>query len=79
MSGIYDANTLMEMYRTATEEPFSFMFIRLDAKTRRDMFWLRFEARLLPESSEDINDGDAERLVDGGGANEQIRKPRPKA
>jgi hypothetical protein len=33
------------------------MFVRLDAKTRRDMFWLRFEARLLPkEESED--DGD---------------------
>ncbi len=49
LSGVYDTQTLMDLYRTATEDPYSFMFIRLDAKTRRDMFWLRFEARLLPE------------------------------
>ena len=49
LSGVYDKNTLMEMYREATAEPYSFMFVRLDAKTRRDMFWLRFEARLIPE------------------------------
>ena len=49
LSGVHDQQTLWEMYKTATAEPYSFMFIRLDAKTRRDMFWLRFEARLLPE------------------------------
>ena len=52
LSGVYDKNTLMDMYRVATEEPYSFMFVRLDAKTRRDMFWLRFEARLVPESED---------------------------
>jgi hypothetical protein len=52
LSGVYDKNTLMDMYRVATEEPYSFMFVRLDAKTRRDMFWLRFEARLIPESED---------------------------
>ena len=49
LSGIYDQNTLLEMYRAATEEPFSFLFIRLDAKTRQEMFYLRFEQRLVPE------------------------------
>ena len=53
LSGVYDKNTLMEMYREATTEPYSFMFVRLDAKTRRDMFWLRFEARLIPEDLEE--------------------------
>ena len=53
LSGIYDAKTILSMYQTATEEAFSFMFIRLDAKTRRDMFWLRFEARLLIDGSEE--------------------------
>jgi len=52
LSGVYDKNTLMDMYQVATEEPYSFMFVRLDAKTRRDMFWLRFEARLVPESED---------------------------
>jgi hypothetical protein len=49
LSGIYDKNTLMDMYREATAEPYSFMFVRLDAKTRESMFFLRFEAALVPE------------------------------
>jgi hypothetical protein len=49
LSGVYDKNTLLEMYRAATEEAFSFLFIRLDAKTRDTMFYLRFEQRLVPE------------------------------
>jgi hypothetical protein len=49
LSGIYDKNTLLQMYREATAEPYSFLFIRLDAKTRETMFYLRFEAALVPE------------------------------
>ena len=49
LSGVYDKNTLMELYREATAEPYSFMFVRLDAKTRDTMFYLRFESRLVPE------------------------------
>ena len=53
LSGVYDKNTLMEMYRTATAEPFSWMFVRLDARTRDTMFYLRFESRLVPEDVAD--------------------------
>ena len=49
MSGIYDQQTLLEMYRAATADAYSFLFIRLDAKTRETMFYLRFEQRLVPE------------------------------
>ena len=49
MSGVYVAKTVMELYRYATEEPYSFLFIRLDAKTRQEVFYLRFEQRLVPE------------------------------
>jgi hypothetical protein len=49
LSGIYDKDTLLQMYREATAEPYSFLFIRLDAKTRETMFYLRFEQRLVPE------------------------------
>ena len=49
LSGVYDKDTLLEMYRAATAEPYSFLFIRLDAKTRQEMFYLRFEQRLVPE------------------------------
>jgi hypothetical protein len=46
LSGAYDKETIMDLYRYATREPYSFLFIRLDAKTREEMFWLRFERRL---------------------------------
>ena len=57
LSGVYDAKTIMSLYKHATAEAFSFLFVRLDAKTRRDMFWLRFQARLLPQEESD-SDGD---------------------
>ena len=73
LSGVYDAKTIMAIYDHATTEAFSFLFVRLDAKTRRDMFWLRFESRLcIKESDDGLDDGERE--------NEPIRedghKPR---
>ena len=56
LSGFYDKNTIMDLYTHATSEPYSFLFCRLDAKTRRDVFWLRFESRLVPESDEKDKD-----------------------
>jgi hypothetical protein len=53
LSGVYDAQTLLELYRQATAEPYSFLFVRLDAKTRETMFYLRFESRLVPEDVEE--------------------------
>ena len=53
LSGVYDKDTLMQLYRTATADPYSFMFVRLDAKTRDTMFYLRFESRLVPEDVEE--------------------------
>ena len=46
LSGIYSKEDIMELYKYATSEPYSFLFVRLDAKTRDDMFWLRFEKKL---------------------------------
>ena len=37
----------------ATAEPFSFLFVRLDAKSRKDTFWLRFEKRLGIQETDD--------------------------
>ena len=53
LSGVYDKDTLLQLYRTATADPYSFMFVRLDAKTRDTMFYLRFESRLVPEDVEE--------------------------
>ena len=47
VSATYDKKTSAS-YREATEEPFSFLYIRLEATKPEDMFWERFEYRLLP-------------------------------
>ena len=80
LSGVYDAGTILQLYRHATEEPYSFMFVRLDAKTRRDMFWLRFEARLLPKEESDSDGDDGPRGVgSGSGGVQQVRQDGPPA
>jgi hypothetical protein len=56
LSGIYPKETVEAIYHHATAEPFSFLFCRLDAKTREDAFWLRFESRLSPQSEDTTND-----------------------
>ena len=50
LSAVYDKATLMEMYELATREPYSFWYIHLAAKRREDMFFLRFEKRMIPNS-----------------------------
>jgi len=65
----------------ATREPFSFLFVRLDAKSRRDTFWLRFERRLLVEdsTSKETDDGDERSGTMGSGKRylEQIPQHGP--
>ena len=67
----------------ATREPFSFLFVRLDAKTRRDTFWLRFEKRLVVEDdvarvAPHSKESDGEPVELGAGAVQQERKDRPR-
>ena len=54
----------------ATAEPFSFLFVRLDAKSRKDTFWLRFEKRLAIQETDDHE----QRLDDGGREAEPLRE-----
>jgi Poxvirus A32 protein len=75
LSGVYNAKTLMQLYREATAEPFSFMFIRLDAKTRQTMFYLRFEHRLVPEDPGYI-ESDVESVEHGVRDDNPVHKPR---
>ena len=46
-SAVHDKKILTSMVHRATEEPYSFLFINLAAKKPEDMFWLRFEKRLV--------------------------------
>ena len=51
LSAVYDKKVLMELYQLATAEPYSFMYVNLGASRVEDMFWLRYEARMLPSGA----------------------------
>ena len=45
-SAVADKKTLLQLYQMATAEPYSFLFIKLNAKKVQDMFYIRFDKRL---------------------------------
>jgi len=47
-SAIYDKKTLLNMYHMCVEKPFGFMYLNLSVQDRAEMFWYKFEARLVP-------------------------------
>ena len=47
ISAVYPIKTLEEMYQMATEEPFSFWYILFTARKKEDMFFLRFEKKMV--------------------------------
>ena len=48
-SALVDKNTLMDMYKMATSEPYSFLYIKLSAKKKEDMFFIRYDKKLVIE------------------------------
>ena len=46
VSAITDKKTLLHLYQVATAEPYSFLFIELNAKTINDMFFIKFDQKL---------------------------------
>ena len=48
VSAIYDKKTLYQLYRMATDEPYSFLYIKLTARDKNDMFYMRFDRKLIP-------------------------------
>ena len=48
VSAVYDKNTFFKMYQFATQEPYSFLYIRLIAKDANEMFYLRLDKALIP-------------------------------
>jgi hypothetical protein len=47
ISAVYDMKTLEKMYQMATDDPFSFWYILFTARKKEDMFFLRFEQKML--------------------------------
>jgi GTPase SAR1 family protein len=51
ISAVYPKDVIIRLLRHATEEPYSFLYVDLAAKTPERMFWLRFEKRLVPQQA----------------------------
>jgi hypothetical protein len=49
LSAIYDKKTILSLYQRASEDPYSFLYVLLTAKTKDQMFYERFEHRLVPK------------------------------
>ena len=47
VSVLVDTQTLMELYHTATREPYSFLCVKLTASDRGEMFCNNFDKRLI--------------------------------
>ena len=57
ISAVYSKDTIIALIRKATEEPYSFLYVDLAAKRPDQMFWLRFEKRLVPAPTRDHHRG----------------------
>ncbi len=54
VSAVYDKKTLLALYNAATEEPFSFLYVKLTSKSKDEMFYRRFDHKLvIGEGEED--------------------------
>ena len=47
VSALIDKSTLLEMYRLATKEAYSFLYIKLTAKDINDMFYIKFGQQIM--------------------------------
>ena len=48
VSAIYDKKTLYQLYRMATDEAYSFLYIQLAARDKHELFYMRFDRKLIP-------------------------------
>eukprot|EP00746_Dinoflagellata_sp_MGD_P156744 gnl/MRDRNA2_/MRDRNA2_85952_c1_seq1.p1 gnl/MRDRNA2_/MRDRNA2_85952_c1~~gnl/MRDRNA2_/MRDRNA2_85952_c1_seq1.p1 ORF type:complete len:254 (-),score=-1.42 gnl/MRDRNA2_/MRDRNA2_85952_c1_seq1:35-796(-) len=46
ISALIDKKSLMEIYSIATNEPYSFLYVKLNEKQRNDMFLIRFDKKI---------------------------------
>ena len=53
VSAVYDKKTLLALYNAATEEPFSFLYVKLTSKSKDDMFYKRFDHKLTVVEGEE--------------------------
>lgn len=78
LAAVYDKDTLLQIYnRAVNDQPFSFLTVKLDASDRKDMFWLRWDARILPEDPdiEESDDDEQQPVRNSGRAPQRLREP----
>ena len=46
VSALADKSVILQMYKMATDEPYSFLYVRLNAKDKNNMFYINFQKRL---------------------------------
>jgi hypothetical protein len=56
MSAIYDKDTLIDLYKTATDVPYGFLYIKTTAKDKNDMFFASLANRLVPKEEMDVKE-----------------------
>ena len=49
VSALADKKTLLDIYNVATSEPYSFLYVRLTARDKNDMFFIKFDRRIKIE------------------------------
>jgi len=64
-SALIDKNTFKSVWEAATSEPYSFLFIRLNAKTLNETFMVRFE-KAITFPDDDLSDPPQEPPDDSG-------------
>ena len=52
LSALYDKKTLLKLYEHATDAPYSFLYVKLTAKTKDQMFFMNLNKRLTVESED---------------------------
>ena len=52
LSALYDKKTLLKLYEHATDAPYSFLYVKLTAKTRDNMFFMSLNKRLTVDNLE---------------------------
>ena len=46
VSALADQKTLLDIYNLATKEDFSFLYVKLNSKSKNDMFFIKFNQRI---------------------------------
>ena len=56
VSALIDKKTLLEIYNIATEESYSFLYVKLNAKKRDDMFYVKYDKKIniIEETYDDM-------------------------